>query len=454
MNRSRRPKWALKKPGTGNPGGSTSSTVTVMLVSAWLLGVTECAPLTLAGQGCPGRAEVENSAAMPLDGAPDTKDVPQSTAADAAPRPAKTKQDREQEAPAPKGEWLIAPIPLSSPAIGTGLEWAVARVFPLSMEDRNSPTSAVGVGGLFTDNGSRAFAFGGLLHLDRDRYRLTAAAGHASVNADVYGIGKDAGDRGVFLPLEGSGSGLLAQFLFRLKRNVYLGPRSQFRNLDISLDRDKLDFPDNGLDPPEKIKDLIDQLRADFLEQRTVSIGPRLEWDTRDSSYYPKRGFLLDYYTDFFATGLGSEYTYQYTKFDFNKYNSLGEHQVIAFRGMGCTATGDHVPIYDLCLFGSSSDVRGYSAGRYQDRRMFAFQGEYRVSLPVKGFLGRFGAVGFAGFGAVSPEFSDIGFSDLLPGGGGGIRFRLTKENPINFRVDLGFGKVGHTLSMGISEAF
>ena len=85
---------------------------------------------------------------------------------------------------------------------------------------------------------------------------------------------------------------------------------------------------------------------------------------------------------------------------------------------------------------------------------MFATQAEYRLMFPVQGFLGRFGVVAFAGFGGVGESFSDIGFHDLLPAGGGGLRFRLTKENAIHFRVDYGIGKVGQTLSIGVMEAF
>ena len=121
---------------------------------------------------------------------------------------------------------------------------------------------------------------------------------------------------------------------------------------------------------------------------------------------------------------------------------------------MGCLATGDHVPIYDLCLFGTSSDLRGYTAGRYQDRRMFATQAEYRLNMPPKKILERVGFVFFGGFGGVGSKFSDIGWSDLLPAAGGGLRFRLTNKDRVNFRVDYGIGKGGHTFSMGIGEAF
>jgi hypothetical protein len=85
---------------------------------------------------------------------------------------------------------------------------------------------------------------------------------------------------------------------------------------------------------------------------------------------------------------------------------------------------------------------------------MFATQAEYRLNIPSKSFIGRFGVVAFGGVGGVSEQFSDIDWEDLLPAGGGGIRFRLTKKDHVNFRVDYGIGKVGHTFSMGIGEAF
>jgi hypothetical protein len=63
---------------------------------------------------------------------------------------------------------------------------------------------------------------------------------------------------------------------------------------------------------------------------------------------------------------------------------------------MGCSANQD-VPFYDLCLFGFSNDLRGYTAGEFQNRRMFAMQAELRQTLK-----GRFGMVVFGGVGGVA----------------------------------------------------
>ncbi len=353
-----------------------------------------------------------------------------------------------------QGEWVFAPIPINSPAIGAGLVFAAARLFPFNKQDKASPLSALGVGGVITNNGTRALSLGGRLYLKEDRYRVTAAFGGANINVDLYGIGQAAGDRGTFIPLKANGQAGIGEFLFRLRKNVYLGARSQYRNVRLSLNQDKLDSSDITVQPPQQVAEVIEEIRSELLQQQTVAVGPRLEWDSRDNLYYPKQGVLMDLGLDLFAKGLGSKWTYQTYKAVFNKYVGVREHQVLAFRGMACAAAGERVPIYDLCLFGASNDLRGYPGGRYQDRRMFATQAEYRLMLPSKGFAGRFGVVAFAGVGGVGKTFSDIGFSQWLPGAGGGIRFRMTKKNPINFRVDYGIGRVGRTLSVGVMEAF
>ena len=102
-----------------------------------------------------------------------------------------------------KGEWMLAPIPVSSPAIGSGFEWAVARLFPFNKRDEVSPVSSVGVAGIFTNNGSRGIAVGGRLYMKEDHYRVAAGIASASVNFDVYGIGEASGPcwHGIFANL-------------------------------------------------------------------------------------------------------------------------------------------------------------------------------------------------------------------------------------------------------------
>ncbi len=81
---------------------------------------------------------------------------------------------------------------------------------------------------------------------------------------------------------------------------------------------------------------------------------------------------------------------------------------------------------------------------------MFATQIEYRLSLPK-----RFGVVGFGGIGEVVPDVSEaFRINYLLPAGGGGLRFQLSKGYRLNLRADFARGKDTWTWSMGVGEAF
>ena len=143
-----------------------------------------------------------------------------------------------------KGECLLAPIPISSPAIGSGLEWAVARIFPFNKKDEVSPPSSIGVAGVFTNNGSRAVAVGGRVYLKEDRFRLAGGFAYANVNFDVYGVGEAAGREGVFVPLNVSGTAGIGEFLFRLRKGIYVGARGQYRNAALSENKDRADSSD------------------------------------------------------------------------------------------------------------------------------------------------------------------------------------------------------------------
>jgi hypothetical protein len=135
--------------------------------------------------------------------------------------------------------------------------------------------------------------------------------------------------------------------------------------------------------------------------------------------------------------------------FSYDKFLSLAKNQVLAYDLYVCD-TGGAPPFYAECIYGTSAELRGYTAGRYIDRHMFATQLEYRLSLPWK-----FGLAGFAGIGEVFPG-SDAIFriNQFLPAVGGGPRFELSSKYHVNLRTDFARGKDSWTWSMGVGEAF
>lgn len=331
------------------------------------------------------------------------------------------------------GALVVAPLPISSPALGAGIVPVLAYIFPISTDDKISPPSIVGAVGLVTDNGTRALALGGELYFRRNSYRTTAIYARGNLNYNLYGLGS--GDAQPKLPLQQTGQVVLGEFLCRTSHNLFLGPRFLWGSSLITL------RPSDGG---------TIQLPPDLgLRKALTALGFRLNRDTRPNRFYPTTGTYLDFTADFFSQSLGSKYSFQSYKFTFNKYWSLTPNQVLASGSFACL-TGGEPPFYGNCIYGTDNQLRGYTAGRYLDRYMFGTQLEYRLSLPK-----RLGLAGFGGLGEVIPGGNQqFRVKNFLPSGGGGVRFALSKKYHVNLRVDFAQGKDSHTWSVGVGEAF
>ena len=327
--------------------------------------------------------------------------------------------------------FVIAPLPISSPALGSGVVPVFAYIFPTG--DKTSPASLLGAVGLLTDNGSRAIALGGELYLRQNTYRTTTVYARGNLNYDLYGLGS--GDAQQKLPLKQTGQLVFGELLRRTGWKFFLGPRFLWGSSLITV------RPDN----PGAIP-----LPPDVgLETRLTALGFRVDRDTRPNRFYPTAGTMLDFTADFFSQGLGSKYSFESYKLAFNKYWSLTQNQVLASGSFACL-TGGQPPFYGNCIYGTNSQLRGYIAGRYLDRYMFGTQLEYRLALAR-----RFGLVGFGGLGEVIPGGNQpFRTKNFLPSGGGGVRFALSSKYHVNLRVDFAQGKDSHTSSVGVGEAF
>lgn len=333
-----------------------------------------------------------------------------------------------------RGSLIIAPIPITSPALGAGLILGAGYVFKVDTEDTESPPSSIGIAGAFTSSGSRGLAVGGRFYFRENKYQTAFAFGKGRAHYDFYGIGRVPGREPVAVEMRQSGSIFFVEFLRNFGKKIFVGPRYQYRKLTSTL---------GGEPTPGGF-----EIPAIDVTATTAALGIHVQRDLRDNSFYPKKGSLVDFKADFFAKALGSNRDYQTYSVSYSGYHSLSDKQVLAYRGSACSVS-DSTPFFDLCLYGTNSNLRGYTAGEYQDRRMFATQVEFRQELPY-----RMGLVGFAGVGGVAPGWNEFRFNKLLPAAGVGFRFKLDKTNHINYRIDLGFGRGGHTLSLSVSEAF
>ena len=117
---------------------------------------------------------------------------------------------------------MIAPLPISSPALGSGIVPVLSYIFPTGTSGKASLASVVGALGLVTDNGTRALALGGEIYLGQDTYRVTTAYCRGNLNYDLFGMGS--GNTQARLPLEQTGQVVFAGFLRRTGGKGYWGP--------------------------------------------------------------------------------------------------------------------------------------------------------------------------------------------------------------------------------------
>jgi hypothetical protein len=331
-----------------------------------------------------------------------------------------------------RGEIAAAPIPISSPAIGSGLVPVVGYIFPLSLKDKKSPPSVIGAAGLITNNSSRGLALIGQLFFKEDTYELTAGYVHGNLDYNIYGEGLLQGQK---LGLEQTGDGYMVEFLRRIAWRFLAGPRFIDGHSFITVQRDQ--FPNFPI-PPDT-----------GLHTNLIALGAKVTRDTTPNRFYPVDGTKFSFTSDFFSQSLGSKYSFQSYKTEFDKYWSLSPKQVLAYDAYLC-ATGGTPPFYGNCIYGSNNELRGYTAGQYFDRYMAATQVEYRLVLPK-----RFGVVAFGGIGGVRAGDTQLLQSNhFLPDIGAGVRFEVSKKYHVNMRADYGQGVNGHTFGLGVLEAF
>ena len=336
------------------------------------------------------------------------------------------------KAPKP-AEWMLVPMPGYNPTLGFTLTGMGAYIFPA---DAKSPPSTVGGFGMFSTNGS--WAFGGIskLNLAEDHYRVTAFLMLGHINWDFYGIGNEAADRGLFVPITQRMAGGRLESLFRIAQGLYLGPRWTLMKMRSTADLSQVQVPPE-LVPPSN--ELVSWFSAP---------GIKFQWDTRDSQFFPVQGQLMELSLDVHLKSLGDSFDYVAGKLAWNQYVGLTPRQVLAFREVANLAS-TNAPFYALPRLGQGSDIRGFKAGEYQDNVLLAAQVEYRLQI-----LAWLGAVAFLGVGEVQPDVGSLNFKDLLPAGGVGARITVAKANHVNARADVAFSKAGVSLYFAVGEAF
>ena len=331
---------------------------------------------------------------------------------------------------ATKSEFVIAPIPLSNPAIGSGLGFAAVYTLERKPGEKASPPTTLGAGGFYTSNGSWAGGAGAKLYLKEDRYRVTLAAALGDIRYDLFLEGPN----GTSIPIAQEFKGGLTDFMVGLGKRWYLGLQASYGTTKVG---------------PQKPGDESIPVPPEQLDVTLVALGLKGERDSRDSVFYPTAGSRLQLLINRNDTAFGSDFTYTKTTMTYSDYTRLSESVVLAVQGAGCYASTE-APFFDLCILGTQNVLRGYTAGRFLDRWTVATQAEARWR-----FARRWITTAFLGVGQVKPEYGASLDTEVLPAGGVGLQWIAAEENMITVRVDYAVGKDGsHAFYVGIGQAF
>lgn len=325
-------------------------------------------------------------------------------------------------------------MPMVNPTLENGISVVGGVLYRLDPNDRETAPSVTGLAGFKTSNDSWGVAAIQSLHLAHDKVRVLAVAAYGDVNYAFYGIGQDAGDSGLSVELNQAGGVLMTDGLLRVWPQWYVGARYQVMHMTVTTD--PITIP-GGPTLPGADADI-----------RTASLGPRVDFDSRDNPFYPRRGTQIRGIVNFYGEAIGGNRNYQSYEAWVSRYHSIAPKHVLAWHASVCGVDGP-VPFYDLCMLGKSQDLRGYAVGQYRDRALLAAQAEWRSEL-----WWRFGATAFFGEGAVAPGLGSFTWDSLLPGGGLGLRFTLAQRNHVNLRADYAWGKDSTALYVGVIEAF
>ncbi len=314
---------------------------------------------------------------------------------------------------------LVFPLAAYSAETAFGFGFATAYVFKTKKSDSTIRTSTIPTGLIYTTRNQIILGVGGNIFFPKEKYVLRFENTASKFPDRFWGIGNRTLQENYEI-YSYSQFLINPQLLRKVYKKLFVGAVFEF----------------------QKLFD-IEYTKGGFFEQYNVigrnggtnlGLGLVVSYDTRNNSYAPNKGGVVQLTAIDFNQVFGSDFNYTVYRFDTRKYFKITDRDVLAFQAVG-TFTNGEVQFRNLGILGSSTMMRGYYAGRYKDNNMIAVQAEYRQPL-----FWRFGAAYFASMGRVANKVEDFSFHDLKYAVGAGLRFALIKDEKLNLRLDYGLG--------------
>lgn len=315
--------------------------------------------------------------------------------------------------------------------------WAYGAVgffsFRFKDQSKSSRNSQFQLGGAYTQEKQSLFYLPFQLYWKNDQYYAFGEVGYYDYTYNFWGVGSDSKATSEE-NYEVNFPRVRLNYTKLFGKNVYAGIRYWFDNYEVGdvlaggiLDREIVNGSKGGI---------------------VSSLGAIGIYDTRDNYNFPLKGTYLELVVTQNGKYFGSPFEFTRISIDYVKYIETLHKQVLAMNFYAVNMYGAP-PFNEMALLGGRRKMRGYYEGRYRDRNLLVFQGEYRVPL-----FWKFGAVAFGGLACVANQFDELKANTIKPSYGAGLRFALDEDDKVNIRLDMGFGQNTSGFYLTIGEAF
>jgi outer membrane protein assembly factor BamA len=332
----------------------------------------------------------------------------------------------------PSGMYLL-PFMYYSPETRLAIGALLNYYYRAKEDDASIRPSSIMPSVIYTMNKQILLELSGDFYWKQNTYHLSSYLSYQKFPDKFYGIGNDtpASAEEDYTPLV---SIVRLNFQKSVRKGLYVGIQYQFEHHVLQKVQEGGQLADGEIPGSEG--------------GNISGAGVSLNWDTRNNIFYPTGGSFFLVSAEGFPEFLGSDYRFNRYIIDLRKYFPTFPRQAFAVQGFFSSVTGNP-PFQMLSLLGGSGIMRGYYRGRYRDKKLMAFQTEYRLPL-----FWRFRAVGFAGMGDVAGKIKGFRWDEFKYSAGFGLRFILSRSEGIAVRLDVGYGKDTSGVYFTINEAF
>ncbi len=216
--------------------------------------------------------------------------------------------------------------------------------------------------------------------------------------------------------------------------NLYAGLRYNYENYQVH------DQEPNG----ELVQGIVPGSKGSVVS----GLGAGAVLDTRDSVFYPRKGIYGEFSFTNYGNHWGGNFNYNRLLIDVANYQKLYKDIILALNSYNSFVFGT-APFQQLSAIGGTKKMRGYYEGTFRDKNLLMLQAETRFPI-----FWRFGGVVFGDVGVLGNETDFIRFDKPKYTYGAGLRFKITKKDHLNLRIDYGIGPGTSGAYITIGEAF